>query len=252
MPKIQRVQVALVHSVDEEVVLTAAASLDKLERDFGVTVQRLNVPPTAPGQLPRIVVISSGFVINVANNRTDLFVTVPSQFQTDVARALELAAQTTQKLETYLNFRQSEYSWCGSIVLLNYRLGGPQTRLVQEIRPVFDRIVSVPRKNRAISSLNLQFGFEEGRYFVTYGVSGYETINLPVRPGPSGAMLPRPDDRPQFVVESGVGISLDVNNKPASTKHGMLEDVLDILDQIKKRIPTLLEDLNLNGVVRNG
>jgi hypothetical protein len=164
---------------------------------------------------------------------------VAGNFESAADFALQAANRFLLELMTVVR-----YVWVGAVSTINFPAKDVET-LLTAATPVSDRLINIPRKDRRLSHLNLQIGFKEDPFHVTYSITGYE-IRTGTIPQPTTRFV---DVSTVPITETGIEIRLDINNKPQKAKRGLKTDLLEIFNQKKVKYRTLKDDLNLEGIL---
>ncbi len=94
----------------------------------------------------------------------------------------------------------------------------------------------------------MQAGHKRGDYYLNYTVFGYELRNLEVAV-PAGTRRIRVDPSDAPVVEVGLNVLLDVNNKGATEHPDAVTDLKTTAREHLAAYQTLGTDLNLEGLI---
>ena len=141
------------------------------------------------------------------------------------------------------------YLWAGVISTIEYPEKSIKSKsAIEATIPIFDRLIKIDRKNRELSSFQLQYGIKKDQYFVTYTIGGYDIRNFKLKPPKQpGFYVINPAEYP--LMECGVRILLDINNKANKQNIDPTNDIEEILIAKKKLVDNISEDLNLKGVL---
>jgi hypothetical protein len=251
MPHIDQVQIGSEFDLVEDVVLSVGSSLKSIITKYGGRLQLLNVPAAAPADAPRIIAITENFVLNFAPVRYDIFIVVPTQIRNEFNKVIDFTTNLFHRLGGDLAQLGLSYAWVGMIVNLEYpatEVGVPGIKLSE---PVFDRLLSVKRGSRRLSAFQTQFGFEEGTLNKIFTISAYDSMKIKLHKANLQEKVLRVDRETADFVESGISVSLDVNNKPDKAKAGLLRDFQVIAQASRELYQDLPEILNLKGIIAN-
>ena len=241
--RVANIQVVAGFERDDEILLSAGKYLQKLSRELGVSMPKMSVPGSAPPEAPRAIIPGSTTLIQVGLNRAELFAPPPDHIAGNFESAADFGLQAANRFLLEL-MTVVRYAWVGAVSTINFPAKAIET-LMKAATPVSDRLVNVPRKDRELSHLNLQIGFKEDPFHVTYSISGYEirtgTISRPATRSIDVSTVP--------VTETGIEIRLDINNKPQEAKRGLKTDLPGVFEMKKARFRTLKDDLNLEGIL---
>ena len=224
-------------------VLTSGSALKNLNAQLGGRLIALNVPEGAPPELPRVVLKLEDTLVNVGLNRFQITMEPPGHVATDFNKVVDFVGRRVTPVLEELLGKAPPYLWSGAIFALQFPVTSEPTQTALQIMtPIFDRLMAIDRGSKPLSALQLQFGFQEDEFFVTYTLRGYETRKLQIRIQDSSPTIDLGDIP---IAESGVQISLDVNNKPKQTRSSPLEELQEILTYQACKFESLAEDLNL-------
>ena len=250
--RIDNYQVVMAFEIDPSVVLTCGPALKAINDKLGGRLITLNTPDDAPPSLPRIVLKMDDAILNLGLERIQITTSPPPHVSNDIQGSAKFAEQRTKTILEELLSVLPEYKWTGIIVDIEYP--SKDKSIIssrQAIAPVFDKLINLQRGGRDLSSFELQYGFEDNGYFVTYTMRGYErrSISVPRAAQSSGAVVALdPADFP--LAECGVEILVDVNNKPSSDLSNPLADIDKLLQKQSELVDSLPSDTNLEGVLK--
>ncbi len=235
--------------LDPTIVLTCGKALQKLQKTVGGNLLSINVPDGAPPFLPRAALRLQDSILGVALERFEVSAVPPAHVAEDVGAAVQFAVQRGMSVLSLLAADMPPYEWSGIIMVLQY----PELPLVstdarRAAEPFFDRLLTIGRKERELSSFQARFGFREGDFFVTYGVTAYETrhIEIPVKSNQQVII-----DAKEFPLkECGLQVVVDINTKPIGVLRGPLEDQQALLAEAAKKSHHLAQELNLEGMLK--
>jgi len=241
--RVSRVQVVVGFARDDEILLTAGKYLQKLSKELGVPIPKMAVPSAAPPEAPRAIIPGSSTLMQVGLNRAELYTQPPDHVAGEFESAVDFALQAANRFLLDL-MTVVRYEWAGMVSAINYPTK-TITTMMAAATLASDKLINLPRRSRELSHLNLQIGFREHTFYVTYSISGYE-IRIGALPQPAPQSI---DVSKVPVSETGIEVLLDVNNKPLQSKRGLKTDLLEIVNQKKAKFRTLKEDLGLEGVL---
>jgi hypothetical protein len=242
--RVAKVQIVPAFEDDPELPLTIGLGLRTLTRVIGGSVLTVPIPPDAPPNMSRLVLQAENLVLQVALNRLDLAVMFEDgsehRYSTVVDNVADVAARVFSVVQQYL----PPHRWLGVVAEIEFPTearGGAG----EAVKPLFERVVTVPLGDRPLNSFKLQFGVKEGDFNVTYTVGGYEMFRVHVPPGAGSFMIDRTATPPS---QCGIQVLLDVNNRPGGG--GTLQDDLErIFDKHRELFARLSVDLKLGGLV---
>jgi hypothetical protein len=251
MPHVDQIQIGSEFDPIEDIAISIGSALKSIISKYGGRLQLLNVPAAAPPEAPRIIATTQNFVLNFAPVRYDVHISVPTQIRTDFYKVMDYASNLFARLGGDLAQLRLSYLWVGLVVNLEYPgsvAGVPGIRLSE---PVFDRMISIDRGTRKLAAFQTQFGFEEGSLNKMFTVSAYDSMRIKVNPANLPQKMIRVDQETADVVESGISVSLDVNNKPAKERGGLMHDFRIVAQASRQLYASLPDALNLKGIITN-
>jgi hypothetical protein len=246
---INNVQVAIIFTQDNEIVLTLGERLKRLKSDYNANFQQLNVPAGAPPEAPRLLLLSSNFNLNIALNRMDMFINIPDQINTDMDACLDYCYKTVDDLAEILISNNLIYNWCGIIISLNY----PEkniTRSSNVVGKLLPNILKIDTRGREIASFNFQVGYKEMPFFKNITLSGYNRYHIDFPAGLKNQNY-QVKVSDTMIDESGISILLDINNMPQKPKYDFKKDFKEIIEKSKESSKTILDELNLKGIIND-
>lgn len=248
--KISQIRFVTNFKLDEEILLSCGPSLQKVQKSLNGKLITLNVPKSAPPETPRAIIKSSDTLLNICLNRFDIITRPPAHIIKSYKSSGNFART---RMESILNILYSEtlgYEWEGIITIIEYPENTTGLAAIKIVTPIFDKLVNVSRDDRDLASFQLQFGFAEDSFFKNFTLNGYENrdinlkINVPIE-------MPRIriDVEKYPISESGLQITIDINNKPQKIKENPIEDFNTLLVENFITFDNLEEKLNLEGIL---
>jgi hypothetical protein len=209
----------------------------------------LNVPTNSPPETPRLVISSNDTVLNVGLNRFDLHVSIPGHIANDTESCMDyLKVKSNSLFGSLFKELKITYTWSGVVAHLDFPFGDKRPSK-EIIKLIFDKLIAIDRSERELSSLNIRFGFIEGKFNKLFTISGYESKDITVPKLKAGQSL-RLEMSKFPIAESGIQILLDINNKPNLGKNNSsLDDVKEIYKNLESSCESILADLNLSEVL---
>lgn len=247
---ITNIQIVTAFELDSTILLTCGASLKKLSEKLKWQFLQINTPDDAPPSLPRIVLRQEDSILNVALERFQITMIPPSHISHDIQQSIDYVRQKSTDVLSELLDVMPPYLWTGIIIGIEYPLETDGTEpLSKSLSPMFDKLINIDRNSKDLSSLELQFGFQDSEYYIIYKLQGYERrkISFPIDLEQGQSMVINAD---QFPRESyGYEIIVDINNKPAAEKHEPMTDLNLLFDKHIDVISSIKTDLNLEEVL---
>lgn len=248
--KIDTFQLVAAFELDASVVLTCGPALKAINNKLGGKLITVNTPEAAPPSLPRVVLKTDDAILNLSLDRIQITTSPPPHVANDIEESARFSEQRATSIFKELLVVLPAYKWVGVIADLEFPSSNENNKSSrQAVAPIFDQLIKMQRGDRDLSSFELQYGFQEAGFFQTYTIKGYErrNITVPTQP-PSGELVVlNPEEFP--LVECGIEILVDVNNKPSSNSEDVLSDINSILERLVQLVNSLPEDTGLKGVL---
>jgi hypothetical protein len=247
--RIAQVQVAVIFTLDNDIVLTIGSSLKNIQERYKGNIQILNnIPEFSPPNAPRVVFSCPGFIINVSLLRFDIMITPPQHISSDAGKVFNYIQSFISNINEILIKKNVKYEWTGFVFTIeNPKSGNVKQSSLEYFGPIFDKLINIKRNEKKLASFSFQYGFVETSFFVNYSINGYEKLNIAFpnviqTPQSLSSMTPE-------IIESGIAVTLDINNRPQQLKKSFMVDFTSILDQSMSYYKTLLEDTGLKEFV---
>jgi hypothetical protein len=229
-------------------LLTWGPKIREITQRFSGVLSTLNAPDGAPPDLPRAIVQFPDSLLQIAPARLHLALEPPSHVASSYDEALDFAFNRARPLFDSLMDPES-YQWTGIVVVLAYPQNGSNAQTsVDASRPFFERLTTLSWDTELLATFELKAGLKQGSFFRNYVVSGYETRQVVIAPNSPDASI-QVDIRDSALIELGVNITIDINNKPADEKLGIIPDLIATFKEHEAAFLTLPNDLNLVGVI---
>ena len=245
--RIPNLKIVTVFEIDPSIVLSCGPHLKILSKKLGGQLITINAPEHSPPILPRIVLKLEDTVLNVALDRFDITITPPSHVSEDIGKASKFANQRASTILSELLPAISSFLWTGIVFEFEF-LEEPlvSKSAIEAVTPIFDHLVSIDRKNKDMGSFELKFGLRDDVHYINYSISGFESREFKfLPPKTSGYVRFEPSDHP--IIECGIKITVDVNNKPSGTTGDPFKDISTIFEKHSNLLTNLAVDLNLEG-----
>jgi hypothetical protein len=245
---VENFNVVLSFTRDDAIVLTCGPQLKEAQRRFGGQLFTVNVPDKAPPSLPRLVLRLDNALLHVGLDRFE-FVTEPPRHVAGVfGEALDFAQNRVVPILELLLESGVSYEWTGVVANIEYPEEPRQSASAREaVAPLVQRLVRLDWQSSDLRTFNLQIGRIVDGYLRNYTFSGYEVRNLePTEPTTPTQSL---TEREGALVEVGIQVSLDVNNKLSQEKSGPIADLGSIIVQQAHAFGSLANDFNLQELL---
>jgi hypothetical protein len=241
-------QVAIIFDLDNQIVLSLGEKLKQAQKSYNANIQFLNVPTGAPPEAPRLLFLTPTFNLNIGLNRIDIFISIPDHIKSNIDLCLNYCFNTTIGLSRMLFNNVIRYNWCGIITTINFPDKNklqPSLKVIEKLLPY---IIKIDPKDRELASLNFQIGFKEPPYFKNITLNGYDQfqIQFPMNQKEVSHQMEMNDE---MITESGISILVDINNIPQYPKGSFEKDFQNIIEKNKISSQSILEDLNIGGII---
>jgi hypothetical protein len=210
----------------------------------------INSPDEAPPPLPRVVLKLEDTILNVALDRFHITTRPPSHIANDMDKAAHFASQRLKSIILDLQPAKLNYKWSGVIAMIEYAEYPLVCKSASEAAiPLFDRLINIDRKERDLSSFQLQFGIRDENYFVNYTISAFETRKIKLTPSAQKQYISI-DIKEYPLAECGVRVILDINNKPEPASGDPEKDIQQILKKQSELFANMAKELYLEGILK--
>lgn len=250
--RIHSLNIVNVFEQDEGIVLSCGPVLKQLEKDTRGKIIQLNTPIEAPPNLPRLVLDSADFTLQISFERFQLVIKTPTHIVSDSSLVLDFATERTQQILSKIVDIMPGYKWSGVIGDIDYEIQKPGLTEVADIATtMFDRLVNIDRRERDLGSFIIHFGLSENGYFVNYKLSGYEKRSLQVGNTPLKQGANKIHTKDMLLDELGVTVNVDINNRISSESSSTspIDDSIRLIEKFRNYESTLIRDLNLEGFI---
>jgi hypothetical protein len=226
-----------------EIIMAVAAKTDaptrlglfmsEYARRVGGELATNILPENAPVELPRISAISKNFVVNLGLDRLQFAVKPQREIQGSLDKVVESASlQSSALFEQYLSEVGSPYTFCGAIMTLHFSRKGnlPQLKIAEQLH---DSLLNLERNNNPLASFLLQTGYQTKDHYLNFTLSAYETRTLKIPPNLSPGTY-QVDISNTSILESGVQVRVDLNNRPKTNKQQPMLELKSVLQMCRK------------------
>jgi hypothetical protein len=247
--KISRQEIVVSFEIDSSIVLTCGQAIKNIQKKLGGNILSINTPEDAPPFTPRIILNLNDTIMHLGLDRVHIITIPPSHVSDEIEKSSKFTFQRVNSLLSELRPSIPRYLWAGIISTIEYpEKSLKNTSAIEATTPVFDKLIKIDRKNKELSSFQLQYGIKKDQYFVTYTIGGYDIRNFKLKPPKQpGFYVINPEEYP--LMECGIRILLDINNKANKQNNDPINDIEEILIEKKKLVDNILEDLNLKEVL---
>jgi hypothetical protein len=188
------------------------------------------VPSEAPPEIPRLIVSSKQLQVQIGLSRVESVLFVPDHVATTSSSAFAYMRQMITGPLAPLYVKLYPYKWAGVVLELDQAVVGAKS-MVDAIRASVSKLTNINHRIEDLAAFNLQYGFKEGDYFKHIKVQGYETRIVKKRIQ-AGQPL-RIQQSEGTLMEAGIQLLVDVNNKPKQIRYSTLEDINSLVDEVE-------------------
>jgi|GEM_PF-5032378 len=235
--KIGFIQLAIGIAIDDNIILTLGSTIKELEKSGKFTIQNLSVPINAPPNVPRFVLNSKEYVINISLDRLDFYFSIPDHMAQHPITTIKYISKLIEEINQIF-LSSIVYKWCGIVMKVNYPYKDNQD---SKLTNIFDSITSIDRNNDDVVSLTFNFGVKKGWYFKTIGIAEYQSHVL-LGEQMKNQQIHLDDEN---LSERGIEITLDYNNKPNVKNNSFIIDIMKLLNLTIPDINNLPKNTNL-------
>jgi len=241
MKIVKSLQIAIIFKRDQDIQYTLGSMLAKSSKNGLFRISEFPNPNPQKNlpHIPKISVNSKEFVLNISQERFDFFLTIPNHISNEPEKVLSYAKSATDILRNSF-LPHVNYLWCGLVIDLNFPYKGNKSCL----NDIFDKTLTIERENKNIATYQLNYGYKENGHFINYSISEYQSYEV-VKKVPSNELISIKDGN---LVEMGLSIKLDINNKPTTPNNSFSEDLDEIYKFIIPEINKVLNNNNLEGI----
>lgn len=227
----------------EKVRLDAGRAEDAFRGFVHDQSQQTNVPDNAPPQIPRILFNGSKKSISISQMAVQLdlqFQPGEKAFKDQLGIVKKNATEFAERLEAGFDVA---FGFRALVIQVHLSSKMPQREVQQYL---YDQIVKKPAP-LPVASFQSAMGFAKNDCFVNLNLSVFERRELMVKADGNSTVFTT-DEMP--VVDSGVNITIDINNKPTQAKdeHGVFPSkFFDLADEFMRKEVVELVGISLLG-----
>ncbi|GHV74120.1 hypothetical protein AGMMS49940_14220 [Spirochaetia bacterium] len=248
---IASIQVAISFKQQDDILYLLGQEIIEFQKRHNAQKQPTNLPMASPPDAPRVSIFAPNFVLNIALNRIDIFANIPPNVSNDSKTSLSYVQNIVKEAHDIFA-KKIEYQWLGLVLNVVFSRKNLVKTPLEAVLPVYDVMINVPRKNRDLASFNCNFGFSEYPFFVIYTICGYENFEFSF-PLPNNNVPVVINDDKKRMIDTGISVVLDINNKQALGKSiNLLNDFDLTAEKCDALLLSMLDDLNLSKVLGNG
>ncbi len=247
--KIARQEIVISFEIDTSIVLTCGSAIKNAQKKLGGRILSINAPEDAPPSMPRVILRLEDTILNLGLDRIQITTIPPAHVSNDIEKSSKFTLQRLASLLSEILPSMPKYNWVGVISEIKYPEDPLRSNSANEAAmPIFDKLINIDRKNKDLSAFQIQYGVRDEQYFVTYTVGAFEGRQIELKaPHQPGFFVADLSDYP--LLECGVRVLVDINNKPNKHNENPTKDIEDILLKKTSLVANIAEDLNLQGVL---
>jgi hypothetical protein len=248
---IASIQVAISFKQQDDILYLLGQEIIEFQKRHNAQKQPTNLPPASPPEAPRISIFAPNFVLNIALSRIDVFANIPPNVSNDSKTSLSYVQNIVKDVhDTFSN--KIDYQWLGLVLNVTFSKKNLVKTPLEAVLPVYDAMINVPRRNRDLASFNCNFGFSEYPFFVIYTICGYENSEFMFSLSAGNTPVAIANDKNR-IIDIGISVILDVNNKQAIGENTNLLNDFDLTaNKCDALLLSMVDDLNLSKILENG
>lgn len=246
--RVSSLQIVVTFAPDRGILFTSGKQLLELQKLLGSKLMSLNVPDAAPPEAPRAMLASPDAIVALGFNRLDITTKPPDHIAHDYTACVSFAERKVQPIIESIS-QVVDYKWAGVVSVNEYPLASGDISSLKIVSPIFDRLVNIQRHGKELASFQLQYGYKHNDFFKNFTIKGYETRNISLEIDTNEAGPVKIDLSKYPISESGVEITIDFNNKAASKRSNVMEDVIQLFKEQIASHSVLANELNLEGLM---
>lgn len=245
-PKVERFELVISFKYNQGITYLIDKEVRQIQRTLDGQIVPVNVPINAPAEIPRLIVQSGTTNVNICLNRLHLVTNVPSHIQHSIDESLEYLIGVAERCLRPLTTDEIRPMWIGLVGQINYPESPKRSASgIEAVSGIIPRILRSPI-NLPPAAFNLNYGVKNGEYNVHFNVSGYETISMLVEGNPAAALADGISLNSQ-ILEVGIALGLDINNKGKTVFSGYDKEVTQIKDIFLSQAKSAVQTLGLEA-----
>jgi hypothetical protein len=249
--KVVSFQIVIEFELDEQIILSLGPQLKELQEILNGRLTILNTPPFAPPPLPRALIKGADTLLTISLDRFEIRTTPLQHIMHNYESCVKFVKSRIESIFKILRIEDLKYKSLGAISNIQYPSDKHDIPVIKALEPIFDRLINIPRNERDLASFGFLFGFMENDLFINYNISGYELRNIQIIATPQHEQKIITIDATKYpVMESGIEVKIDINNKRRKDNKAPIEDVNLILDESVNKHHSLGKELNLEDFLK--
>ncbi len=246
--RIANIQIVASFELDQEITFTVGDGLKKLKDSLKGQLHLINVPEAAPPSTPRALFKAEDTILAVGYDRFDFNTKPPKHINDSYESSMTFAHDKVVHLFHELINGAVKYRWTGIVTQLEFPLGDSNQSALEVIAPIIEALIKPNVQDKDLAAFNLQLGFMQNGFNKIYSIKGYENRKLDIIIK-GDAQVVNLSDEDYEIIESGVQITLDINNKP-NPSGDPFGDMAAVIDEHFESSVKLLDELNLSEVLK--
>lgn len=216
----------------------------QLAKDVSAEVHFPAVEPSAPDEIPRLVVNGSDVEFSAGLDRFYItFKALSIDVSRDKTSLKQLVANAGKVLERFLAEEIFELRFIGVVGTLNFPQ--PQETNIRTIqREMAANVIAHMDANRVCENFAYQIGFSHhDEYFSNFRIKAYQTKRLDLK---VGEIVRNPIDLDSLeVIEHGIEVNFDINNRPKRKKTAVGSELKGLFAALTDELDSLPQTLSL-------
>lgn len=250
--KVDSILVVAAFKPEAQASLKLGSVVAEVAQANGAQVNQLGVPSQAPPHFPRVMIGMQNSMLQVAEDRVQLSVTLPDHIAESLDEVLALTHREIERvLKPALDQPWMTEAWAGVVLNLSFPAHG--LSMTQAATQAASSLVNLEWSKDHLETFQLQIGKKVDGYFRTVTISGYEKRDISIElevSEKSGSKRIEVTEENSKVTESGIGVVLDINNRASSPRPLNSVGLFDVLKVAREAVGQLPIDLNLGEVLR--
>lgn len=248
--QVSNIRVVVLYQEDRNVLLASGTQLLEISRKIGGELTSLNVQDIAPPEAPRVMIRSPDLMLQVGYSRLELHAKPPAHIKQNYRESATYTQGLSKLLSDLFSEGNLKYSWAGIVATFNrpeFQDADP-VPVENVVKRLCARISKIDCDSRNIRSFQTQFGYITNGYNVNTVIRSYEKRRAEV-------IAQLSSDKPIFidlgnledtkVIETGVTIVVDVNNRPLKDKRSFIADLETLFREHAAAYAAALEDFGI-------
>ncbi|MFN4149872.1 MAG: hypothetical protein ACK4IX_02930, partial [Candidatus Sericytochromatia bacterium] len=188
--------------------------INNFVKEVNGSLFEVEVPFSAPAELPRVLIQTNDTIIKICNNRFEIEINRNITVEKEIVNIKDII----KKIILNLFDDRLVYKWTGFISNIYYKSNNNKISATEFITPYVKKVLSLSIDNKDLASFDLKLGFyeDENKFAVNYDITGYTLMKL------------EKDIKEQQ--ETGIRITLDIHNKNYKQEKNLLSYLESIVN----------------------